>query len=120
MILAIAAVLSLSINVFASGSVSVSAPTKVEKGESFEVKISIADNPGICSVKVRVKYDSNTFKYESYTEGGLFPTLMSSKSSGSVTISADAAGDIYKNGTYATLKFTAIGDPELTETSLWR
>ena len=110
-ILAIAAALSLSINVFAEGSVSLSAPTEVEKGESFEVKISIADNPGICSVKIKVRYDPDTFKYESYTEGKLFPMLMSSKSSGAVTISADSAGDIYKSGTYATLKFTAIGDP---------
>lgn len=105
MILAIAAVLSLSINVFASGSVSVSAPTKVEKGESFEVKISIADNPGICSVKVRVKYDSNTFKYESYTEGGLFPTLRVTS---------------IKTAPMLPLNLPPLATPELTETSLWR
>ncbi len=109
-IMALTIVFCMSIDVFAASSVTASAPTEVEHGKSFELKVSINDNPGVSSIKIRVKYNSKAFTYDSYTEGGLFPTLMSSKSTGSVTISADSGGDVFKSGTYATLKFTANGN----------
>ena len=47
----------------------VSAPETAALGETFDVAINIANNPGIVSAKVLVAYDSNVLEFVSKAEG---------------------------------------------------
>ena len=52
-----------------SGKFVVSAPEEAAAGETFDVAINIAENPGIVSAKVLVAYDSNVLEFVSKKDG---------------------------------------------------
>lgn len=120
LILAICFCLTAAVTAYAAApSITVSSE-EAERGQEVTVKVSLANNPGIVSMNLLVKYDTNVLEYKSASINSKFSNIP-----GAVAIPNEAANktiylnwtilstdgkDCTLNGTFAEIKFVVKAD----------
>lgn len=114
LILAISFCLMAAVTAYAATPSIAVSNVEAERGQEVTVVISLADNPGIVSMKLLVKYDTNVLEYQSSTIGSEFSDI-----TGATTNLTENNGNIIlnwvvlstenknctANGTFAEIKF---------------
>lgn len=81
----------------------------VEAGGTSELTLSLANNPGIAGICVKLQYDRNSFTIDTAAPGVVFGEVTKSRTTGGIQVASDPTplANVTTNGTYATLSFTA-------------
>lgn len=89
------------------------APASVKAGEQFEVRVRIADNPGLCAVQFTVQYDGKAVECESCVAGAVLEdTLHMSNAKGEdgAILAAATVTPVTADGTLGVCTFKALKD----------
>ena len=77
-----------------------------KKGQVIKVPVKIEKNPGIMACMLQFEFDTNSLEYLGYEQEGFFSQYQDHAEGNSVNIIMLSDGDVTKDGTILSLKFT--------------
>ncbi len=115
LLLILAILLSLALPVLAAGTptVRIEAPETVKAGETFEVRVVLDNNPGICAAQFTLQFDHAALSCESAEVGELLRGMLSAtnaKGDAGAIIAAASATPATGDGTLGVFRFKAVKD----------
>lgn len=115
LLLILAILFSLALPVLGAGTptVRIEAPETVKAGETFEVRVVLDNNPGICAAQFTLQFDHASLSCESAEVGELLRGMLSAtntKGTAGAIIAAASATPATGDGTLGVFRFKAVKD----------